>query len=111
MKAYHAMTGTTVEVERFDETHAWFRFHPEGELIRAERFALDPIAEPPAVCGAQYVTGGSDPSSAECHLEPGHPVEVKHCGDSPFGEGVILWYGGAIAGGDRTPYREVEFID
>lgn len=111
MKAYHAMTGTEVEVERFDDTHAWFRFHPQGELIRAERFALDPIAEPPAVCGAQLVTGGADPYSTECHLQPGHPVNVKHCGESPFDERELVeWFGGSVAGGDRTPYREIKFF-
>lgn len=46
MQAIHDMTGCTVEVTAFDETHATFRFHEAGELITVERGHLTPIPEP-----------------------------------------------------------------
>lgn len=65
----------------------------------------------PQLCGAEYVTGGSDPYATECDLT-GHSPTTPHAGDDPFGgSGRVEWRGGGSAGGDAIPYRDVRWIN
>jgi hypothetical protein len=67
---------------------------------------LEDEQELPDECGAVYTTGGNDPYSTSCTLPPRH--DDLHRGPDPFGgDGTIGWRGGQMAGGDRTPYRDV----
>lgn len=61
-------------------------------------------------CEASYQTGGTEEYGTTCDRNIDHPA--PHEGPCPFGtEQRVRWEGGGTAGGDRLPFRNVEFID
>lgn len=72
--------------------------------------AHDAYTEHPT-CGATYVTGGNDPYSTECDLQP-HGPEVKHLGHDPIAMGgaMVEWRGGGMCAGDPLPVTDVRWL-
>lgn len=86
-----------------DNAYAWQVADEAGHAAMAQHYA--------ETCGAEYVTGGSDPYSTDCDQTPGHSPTTPHAADDPMGGGGrIEWRGGGSAGGDALPYRDVRWI-
>jgi hypothetical protein len=62
-------------------------------------------------CGADYTTGGNDPSGTYCDRNRGHYPGSDHEGPDPFGgDGRVSWRGGGSCAGDALPFSEVAWL-